>query len=85
MDLSYLADLPDNEFEQERSQIIKSQINRAPEHMRARLFQLQAELDIRRQSMSSEDFMKSLCNDMHENIENLSDQFCLIRNTLNKR
>lgn len=85
MDLSYLADLPDNEFEQERSQIIKSHINRAPEHMRARLFQLQSELDVRRQSMSSEDFMKSLCNDMQENIENLSDQFCLIRNTLNKR
>lgn len=85
MDLSYLADLPDNEFEQERSRIIKSQIDRAPERLRARLFQLQSELDVRRQSMSSEDFMKSLCNDMQENIENLSDQFCLIRNTLNKR
>ena len=85
MDLSYLADLPDNEFEQERSRIIKSQIDRAPERMRTGLFQLQSELDMRRQSMSSEDFMKSLCNDMHENIENLSDQFCLIRNTLNRR
>jgi len=85
MDLSYLADLPDNEFEQERSRIIKSQIDRAPERLRARLFQLQSELDVRRQSMSSEDFMKSLCNDMQENIENLSDQFCLIRNTLNRR
>lgn len=85
MDLSYLADLPDNEFEQERSRIIKSQIDRAPEYMRTGLFQLQSELDVRRQSMSSEDFMKSLCNDMQENIENLSDQFCLIRNTLNKR
>ena len=85
MDLSHLANLSQEEYEQARVKLITDMINDAPAHHRLRLLKLQNALDIRRKSMSSEHFMKSLFADIFENLENLDDQFNLVRNKLNKR
>lgn len=85
MDLSHLANLPQEEYEQARVKLITDMINDAPAHHRLRLLKLQHELENRRKNMTSEDFMQSLFVDIFENLENLDDQFNLVRNTLNRR
>lgn len=74
-DLSKLLSLEPNslEWEAERSRLIREAIASAPKHLQKKLTALQYELDIDRQAMSPEDFMKSLTSRLEENLLNLED------------
>lgn len=83
MDLSYLANLSEFEYEAERCRLIEAELDKAstPE-LRRKGLALQLRLDQRREQMSSEQFMASLVRDMSENIENISDQFVALQHTI---
>lgn len=84
-DLSYLADLSETEFEIERCRLINEELNKVPKHLRTKLLEYQFVLDVRREKLSPTEFLTSLVSDMSENVENLSDQFVSIQNTLIKK
>lgn len=82
MDLTYLAALSQQEFEIERCRLIGEFLDSAPAEHRVKLLETQLKIDAIRDTVSHEELMVHLCREMSEAVENLSDQFVLIRNTL---
>lgn len=83
MDLSYLANLSEQEFERERCRLLGEALDSASNRdQRIAGLELQLKLDVRRETMPREQYIASLFTDIGENLENLSDQFVAINNTL---
>jgi hypothetical protein len=83
MDLTYLANMTELEFEAERCRLIKEALDTAPTpELRKQGMLLQMQIDQRRETMPREQFIGSLFHDMNENLENISDQFVAIQHTI---
>lgn len=83
MDLSYLANLSELEFEAERCRLIMAEIENAPTpELRKKGLLLQMEIDTRRDTMPRDQFIGSLLSQASENLENLSDQFVALKHTI---
>jgi len=81
-DLSYLAKLSDEDFERERCKLIGTFLDSAPPELRKKLLTTQMKIDEVRDTKSRDELIQYLCREMSESLENLSDQFVAIRNTL---
>lgn len=73
-DLSYMSALGETEFEAERCRLIRAEIMKAPEERRKQLLNLQMQLDLVRDKVSSEEFMLHCASMITENLENMVDQ-----------
>jgi len=75
MDLSYLANLSETQFEAERYRLIKAEIEKAPTPvLKKKALALQFELDALRETLSTEDFLQSIAHRIRDNLENIEDQ-----------
>jgi hypothetical protein len=84
MELGDLLNLPPNtvEWEAERARLINNAINEAGPELRPKLMALQASLDVLRETVSPEQFLHFLMLEIQENLENMSDQFVMLKNTV---
>ena len=81
MDLAYLADLSPQEFERERCRLIGDELDKAPKEQRVAFLEYQLRLDCMRDTMTQDEFLVALSREMSESLENLVDQFALIKNS----
>jgi hypothetical protein len=84
MNLGDLLNLPPNtvEWEAERARLINDAINEAGPELRPKLTALQASLDVLRETMPPDQFLRYLMLEIQENLENMSDQFVMLKNTV---
>jgi hypothetical protein len=81
-DLAYLSTLDERSFEAERCRIIASAILKAPPNARKPLVRLQMELDQLRDKLTPEQFMAECMRRSTESLENLADQFGLLKSAI---
>ena len=66
-------------FELTRQQLIHAEIAKAPESHQKALLELQRELDAKRKTMDSAQFINHCMSRVNENLENLEDQWRCVR------
>ena len=81
-DLSYLGTLDETSFEAERCRLIANELLKVAPERRKKLVILQMELDQVRDKGSPEEFMRYCMARISENLENLGDQFGLLKSSL---
>ena len=81
-DLSYLGTLDETSFEAERCRLIANELLKVAPERRKKLVILQMELDQVRDKVSPEEFMRYCMARISENLENLGDQFGLLKSSL---
>lgn len=74
-ELSRLAKDDPEMFELTRQQLIHAEIAKAPEERQRALLELQRELDAKRKTMDSAQFINHCMSRVNENLENLEDQW----------
>jgi len=72
-DMEALSKLPPSEFEIERKRIINKYINSLPADCQAQARAMQADLDIKRLSLSSEDFLTYCMSRVRTNLNTIAD------------
>jgi predicted hydrolase (HD superfamily) len=74
-DLTYLSKLTPEEFEAERARLISEFIQDAPKEQQAALINTQARLDVLRETVPSEQFLRSVFSEMGDNMQKLNEHF----------
>lgn len=69
-------------FESERNRIISEYLKSLPKERRAAAYAMQVEIDLARETMSSDELLVWMCRQAAERLENLSDQFQAIKHQL---
>jgi hypothetical protein len=69
-------------FERERNRIISEYLKSLPPERRMAAYATQIQVDLARETMSSDELLVWMCREAAEKLENLSDQFQAVRNRL---
>ena len=83
-ELSRLAKADPEMFEFRRTQLIQTEISKAPAHTQEKLLRMQKGLDELRAKIPSQEFIKHCMNQVSENLIDLEDQWKFVKVTAEK-